>query len=119
MSLSEDIYDEDYYSYDDYDDYRPELPDGIEFKKSTRQYKKYMAILPDGKRVHFGDVRYQQYKDSVPKNLGGGLYSDLDHYDLKRRDNYRKRHGGKICKNGQRCIDNLYTPAWFSYYYLW
>ena len=35
-------------------------------QKSKVKHKKYTAILKDGKKVHFGDNRYEQYKDSTP-----------------------------------------------------
>ncbi len=82
-------------------------------------YKKYTAHLPNGRVVHFGDTRYEHYKDSVPKSLGGGIWSKANHLDPKRRKNYRKRHGAAVCKNGERCVDVRYSPAWFSYYFLW
>ena len=75
--------------------------------KSTRQFKKYMAVFSDSKIVvHFGDNRYGQYKDKTKLKL----YSRLDHNDLQRKDSYYARHGvgGK-----------LYTPKWFSHKYLW
>ena len=81
--------------------------------------KKYTAVLDNGKRVSFGDRRYEQYRDSVPKRLGGGLYSHLDHNDAKRRENYRRRHAGVQKSSGRRAIDEQYSPAWFSYHYLW
>ena len=44
--------------------------------KSTRQFKKYMAVFADSKKVvHFGDNRYGQYKDKTKLKL----YSRLDH----------------------------------------
>ena len=46
----------------------------IVFKKSNKKFKKYKAILPNGEEVHFGDTRYQQYKDRTPLKL----YSNLD-----------------------------------------
>lgn len=96
------------------------LPKGIQFQKYQGSgKKKYTAILPSGKKVHFGHQDYEHYKDSVPKNLGGGVWSFKDHLDKKRRQNYRTRHGAQTCKNGQKCIDVKYSPAWFSYYYLW
>ena len=52
--------------------------------KSNLKFKKYAVyVLKDGKRrlIHFGDARYQQYKDKI------GLYSHLDHNDKKRREN--------------------------------
>ncbi len=91
---------------------------GIRFIEGNGKYK-YTAVLTDGKKVSFGHRDYQQYKDSVPVSLGGGLWSHLDHGDPVRRDSYRKRHSALVCKNGEQCISIKYTPAWFSYYYLW
>jgi len=96
----------------------PKLPKGIKFVKGPN-YKKYTAILPDGKRVHFGDRRYQHYKDWIPKRLGGKQWSHKDHLDPKRRANYRSRHYGMRCKDGKRCVTKKYSPAWFSFYFLW
>ena len=61
--------------------------------KSNRKNKKYMAAIVDDngniyKNVHFGDTRYQQYKDKTPL----GLYSHLDHNDENRRRLYHLRH---------------------------
>ena len=58
-------------------------------KKSTRKNKKYMVEI-EGKKIHFGDNRYEQYKDRTKL----GLYSNLNHNDPKRRQNYFKRHSG-------------------------
>jgi len=102
---------------------RSKLPADVQFKKGPYP-KKYTAIFTDPvskkqKRVHFGDRRYQHFKDSVPKSRGGRIWSKLDHGDANRRKNYRKRHAGMKCKDGRRCIDKKYSPSWFSYYYLW
>ena len=94
------------------------LPRGTKFVKGSGRYK-YTAIMPSGKRVHFGHRDYQHYKDSVPKSMGGKLWSHKDHGDKKRRDNYRKRHGGVKLKNGKSAISKKYSPSWFSYHYLW
>ena len=96
----------------------PTLPRSIKFKKGPGK-KKYTAILPDGKKVHFGHRDYQHYHDSIPKSLGGGIWSHKDHNDSQRRKNYRKRHAGMRCKDGTQCINKRYSPAWFSYYFLW
>lgn len=72
--------------------------------KSTRQHKKYMATFSNGKTVHFGDNRYQQYKDSAL-----GIYTKLNHGDAERRRRYYMRHG-KAKK---------YSAKWFSHKYLW
>lgn len=74
---------------------------------STRRHKKYMAVFADGlPSVHFGDSRYQQYRDSS----GLGLYSHLDHFDPKRRRAYFARHGLEA---------KPYSAKWFSHKFLW
>lgn len=99
------------------------LPKGTKFEVPKSGHKKYTAIIPlkDGKtkRVSFGDSRYEHYKDQVPKSMGGKRWSHKDHLDKNRRENYRKRHGALKCKNGKKCISVKYSPAWFSYYFLW
>ena len=85
----------------------------IKFQKSNAKNKKYSAILKNkdtGRTIaiNFGDTRYQQYKDST----GLGLYSHLDHIDKERRSRYRSRHKVHL-KPG------YYSPAYFSYRYLW
>jgi len=69
--------------------------------------------------VTFGDRRYQHYRDQVPRSLGGGRWSHLDHNDPARRANYRRRHAGIRTKNGRKAISVPNSPAWFSYHYLW
>lgn len=66
-------------------------------KKSTRLHKKYM-IFVNNKWIHFGDNRYQQYKDKTPLKL----YSHLDHNDSKRRASYYARHGLTKDKNSAK-----------------
>lgn len=99
-----------------------ELPFGTRFIVPRLGAHKYMAVIPTGhgttEKVRFGDPRYQQYKDSVPKKLGGGKWSHLDHLDKKRRESYLARASGQMCGT-KRCVDIPYTPAWFSYHYLW
>ena len=59
--------------------------------KSRRKNKKYSVyVLKNNKKtlIHFGDTRYQQFKDKL------GEYSQLDHNDPKRRKSYLARHGG-------------------------
>lgn len=94
----------------------PSLPKGTHFTKGPYP-KKYTAHIPNGKgkvrKVSFGHQDYQQYRDSVPPSLGGGLWSNKNHLDPARRTNYRRRHGA------QGYYRNPYTPAWFSYYFLW
>ena len=72
---------------------------------STHKYKKYM-IYVDGKWIHFGDIRYQQYKDSTPLRL----YSYLDHKNPQRRSKYYMRHG---------FTSNKHSAKYWSNRYLW
>ena len=83
----------------------------IRFEKSMNKSKKYDAVLLNSKtgkvkRVAFGQLPYQQYKDKAL-----GLYSSINHLDTKRRENYRKRHSGEE--------KHKYSSGWFSWYYLW
>jgi hypothetical protein len=81
--------------------------------KSTRKHKKYMATFckttnnkKRSKIVHFGDNRYQQWKDSTGLNL----YSYLNHGDTRRKNSYYDRFG----KNA-----TIHSAKWFSHKYLW
>lgn len=78
----------------------------LEWKQSNRLNKKYAVLLSNDKWIHFGDTRYDQYKDSSPLKL----YSNRDHLDEKRKELYYKRHN----KNGQP-----YSADWLSKKYLW
>lgn len=78
--------------------------DGYTFERSKRAHKKYAVTLASGRTVHFGDTRYQQYKDRI------GLFSDADHGDKERRRRYYARHGREAARE---------SPKWFSHRYLW
>lgn len=94
------------------------VPAGTRFMRGPGRYK-YTAILPDGRKVNFGHRDYEHYRDSVPIRQGGGLWSHLDHGDKRRRDSYRSRHQGVRTGSGERAYLQRYSPAWFSYHYLW
>lgn len=67
--------------------------------KSKAKNKKYSVYVIKNKKkrlIHFGDSRYGQFKDKL------GEYSNLDHGDKKRKDNYYKRHGPSKDKNSAR-----------------
>lgn len=100
---------------------KPKLPPGTKFEKGTgnKKYKAIFEINGKKKTVQFGHKDYEQYKDSVPKSMGGGKWSHKNHGDKVRREKYQKRHGSKTCKDGTKCIDKKYSAAWFSYHYLW
>jgi hypothetical protein len=87
--------------------------------------KKYTAIIKNKKtkktrKIHFGDRRYQQYKDRTPLKL----YKHKNHNTRKRMQNYFSRHSGT--KNRQKAIkkelkngNGYYTPKILSHKYLW
>lgn len=83
----------------------------LSFEKSPVKNKKYRAkvlVKKDViKNVDFGDSRYEHYKDST----GLGLWSHKDHNDSNRRRLFRARHRLNAKKK--------YSPAWFSWNYLW
>lgn len=63
----------------------------LEILPPTCKNKKYAArVIWEGKKklVNFGDIRYQQYRDTTPLKL----YKDLDHNDSIRRKRYLARH---------------------------
>ena len=85
----------------------------IKFQKSNTKNKKYDAIIENkqtGKQytIPFGDVRYEQYKDST----GLELYKNLNHYDEVRKSHYKIRHANTFNKY-------YFSPSYFSWKYLW
>ena len=87
------------------------------FVSSSKNKKYSVYVYKDGKRklIHFGDTRYQHFKDSVR----GHHYKHLDHNDMERRRKYLQR-ALKI-KDGQGRLTNrlLHSPNYFSLKYLW
>jgi hypothetical protein len=71
--------------------------DKVDLYLSTSKNKKYMVYNEDGKKIHFGDLRFSDYTKTKNK--------------LK-RDNFRNRN--KKWKDADK-----YTPAHLSYYLLW
>jgi hypothetical protein len=51
--------------------------DDVELYFSTSKNKKYMVFDEDGKKLHFGDLRFSEY---------------TKHQDKKRRENFRNRN---------------------------
>ena len=70
---------------------------------SKRKNKKY-AVDYDGKKIHFGDVRYDDY---------------LDHGDDKRRENYLKRAKGIKNKKGELTYKDKNSANFWSTAVLW
>lgn len=67
--------------------------------KSSNKNKKWAIIAPDGKTIHFGDSRYEDY---------------TIHKDKKRKSNYEKRH-----KNENWRISGIKTAGFWSKWLLW
>jgi hypothetical protein len=94
---------------------RPEDYTLVGFERSKVRGKKYDAILRKKKknatrvvrRVPFGAVGYEQYRDTT----GLGLYTRVNHGDPKRRRNYRTRHRGENKRK--------FSSGYFSWKYLW
>ena len=94
------------------------MPEKIKFYKSNRANKKYKVDFKLGQNwfvVHFGDKRYEQYKDRTPLKL----YKDQDHGDKKRREKYLARAKGIKDKNGKLTKDNPLSPNYWAIRYLW
>lgn len=85
------------------------------FEVSTRLHKKYSVITPRGRKIHFGDNRYEHYYDRTPLPA----WSHLDHKDTRRRAAYRSRHGGVRLGNGRPAYLDPESPAYYSWHYLW
>ena len=87
--------------------------------------KKYTAHILHKKNktkriIHFGDRRYQQYKDRT----GLGLYSSKNHNTRKRMQNYFNRHSGtknrtQAIKKEKQKSNGLYNAKILSHIYLW
>lgn len=96
----------------------------LKFKRGPK-FKKYTAYVQNRctkrvRKIHFGDKRYQQYRDRTPL----GLYSKLNHGTRKRMQNYFSRHSGTIKRGDairyeKRKSKGRYTPKILSHIYLW
>lgn len=87
----------------------------LKFKIPKAGYKKYTAVFPDGTEVSFGDIRYQQYRDTTPLRA----YSHMDHLDPRRRKSYLARHKAIKNKSGLQAWENPRSAAYLSIKYLW
>ena len=85
--------------------------EGVIIRKSTKKNKKYDVIFSNGKIVSFGQLGYEHYKDMTPLKL----YSKLDHLDEKRRRLFRLR----FKKLYELNKNNIYSPIFWSWNYLW
>jgi len=96
----------------------------VRFERGPR-FKKYTAYVLNRqtrktRKIHFGDNRYQQYKDRTPNKL----YTRKNHGNRKRMRRYFTRHSGKGTRAGaitkeKRKSGGMYTPKLLSHIYLW
>ena len=87
--------------------------------------KKYTAFIKHKntkkiRKIHFGDKRYQQYRDRTPLKL----YKNKNHNTRKRMQNYYSRHSGvktraKAIKREKNKSKGLYNAKILSHEYLW
>jgi len=94
----------------------------VKFEKGPN-FKKYTAYVQNKqtkktRKIHFGDNRYEQYRDSTPLKL----YANRNHGDRRRMRNYFNRHSGTrkrgdAIKKEKRT--GLYSPKLLSHVYLW
>ena len=65
------------------------------FKSKAKNKKYSVYVMKNGKKrlIHFGDKRYQHFKDKL------GKYSSLNHGDKERRKRYYARHCKTTDKN--------------------
>lgn len=85
---------------------------------STAKNKKYsVVVMKHGKKVkiHFGDKRYQHFKDSTPLKK----YSNLDHGDKERRKRYLARAKKIKNKKGQLTANLKSSPNYWAIKFLW
>lgn len=93
-------------------------PTEIKFEKSSRKNKKYKVTFKwkrEYKTVHFGDDRYEQFKDSTPIKL----YKKLNHGDKDRRRRYLARAKGIKNKAGKLTYKDPTSANYWSVKYLW
>ena len=74
------------------------------FKPSTRKNKKYDVYKNDKYLISFGSSSNQHYFDKI------GYYSNLNHLDKRKKENYYKRFGK---------VATFESAKWFSHKYLW
>jgi len=65
-------------------------------KAKNKKYSVYVMKNGKKKLIHFGDKRYQQFKDKL------GNYKSLDHGDPVRKKAYYSRHGQTSDKNSAK-----------------
>ncbi len=92
-------------------------PHIVEIKTSPKRTKKYMITLLDQNNnthnIHFGDIRYQQYRDKLEK------YLYLNHYNPDRRKMYLARTSKIRDRNGNYTVNDPFSANYYSARVLW
>lgn len=86
--------------------------------KSSKKKYKVIIFNKDGykiKTLQFGNKAYEQYRDNTPLKL----FSDMNHLNLKRRENYMRRHSKILTKEGIQAFKDPLQPAFYSWNFLW
>lgn len=83
------------------------------YELSTAKNKKLMTTV-NGKKIHFGDIRLQHFKDKT-----GLLPKSLNHGDKKRQESYLKRSARVKRKNGTLTKDDPTSANYHSRRILW
>ena len=86
--------------------------------KSKNKNKKYSVyVMKNGKKtlIHFGDKRYQQFRDTTPLRL----YKKLDHNDNVRRRRYLQRSRKITNKKGELTHKDKNSSNYYSIKFLW
>ena len=80
------------------------LYDAKDLRYSNRRNKKYVVTLKNGKDIHFGDSRHEDF---------------LQHQDWNRRLRYRKRASMIKNKDGKLTYKDPEYANYWSYHLLW
>jgi len=86
---------------------------GFDYKKSTRKDKKLMVKTPSGKLIHFGNPKYQHFKDRTK------IWSKLDHNNTTRQNSYLSRSKGIKNKKGELTWTNPESANYHAIRILW
>ncbi len=87
------------------------------FKSKSKNKKYSVYVIKNGKKtlIHFGDKRYQQFRDTTPLRL----YKKLDHMDNDRRRRYLQRSRKIRNKKGELTHKDKNSSNYYSIKFLW
>lgn len=83
-----------------------------DYEKSDKKGKKLMTVV-DGKKVHFGDSKMEQFKDKT------GIWKKKDHGDKERRKSYLARARGIKNKQGELTYKDPTSANYHAVRILW